>query len=89
MGTLIQITYLRVMTHGWLIVARALLPWFPMRPGNPVFATKRALDVVTETYLRLFRRLLPAARIGSAGLNPSALVGLVVFFVVMQVLARI
>jgi hypothetical protein len=50
---------------------------------------KRALDAVTEPYLRLFRRLLPTARIGSVGLDLSALVGLVVLFVAMQVLARI
>jgi YggT family protein len=89
MSTLIYIIYLLVMIYGWLIVARALLSWFPARPGGPVFTIKRALDVVTEPYLRLFRRLLPTARIGSVGLDLSALVGLVVLFVVMQVLARI
>jgi YggT family protein len=60
-----------------------------VRPGSPLFPVKRALDMVTEPYLRLFRRLLPTARIGSVGFDPSALVGLVALFVVMQVLARI
>ena len=88
-STLIYIIYLLLMIYGWLIVALALLSWFPVRPGSPFFPIKRALNAVTEPYLRLFRRLLPTARIGSVGLDLSALVGLVVLFVVMQVLARI
>jgi YggT family protein len=89
MRTLIYVIYLLVVIYSWLIVARALLSWFPVRPGNAIFLVKRALDVVTEPYLRLFRRLLPTARIGSVGLDLSALVGLIVLFVVIQVLARV
>jgi YggT family protein len=89
MSILIYVIYLLVMIYGWAIVARALLSWFPVRPGSPMFSIKRALDVVTEPYLRLFRRLLPTARIGAVGLDLSAMVGLVVLFAVVQVLARI
>jgi YggT family protein len=89
MSTLIYFIYLLVVVYGWLIVARALLSWFPVRSGSPVFSIKRVLEAVTEPYLRLFRRLLPTARIGSVGLDLSALFGLVVLFVVMQVLTRI
>ncbi len=89
MSTLIYIIYLLVMTYGWLIVGRAVLSWFPVRPGSSVFLVKRALFVITEPYLRFFRRLLPLTRVGSVGLDLSALVGLVVLFVIIQVLARI
>jgi len=50
---------------------------------------KRALFLVTEPYLRLFRRLIPAARFGNVGLDLSALAGLVVLFIVIQLLDRV
>ena len=89
MSTAVYVVYLLVMIYIWLIVARAILSWFPARSGTPVFSIKRALDVVTEPYLRLFRRLLPTARIGSVALDPSSLVGLIVQVVLMQVLVRL
>ncbi|NLV71141.1 MAG: YggT family protein [Actinobacteria bacterium] len=88
-GTLIYIIYLLLMVYGWLIVARAVLSWFPVRPGGLAFQVKRILHVLTEPYLRLFRRLIPRARIGPVGLDLSALVGLVVLFILVQVLARL
>ena len=89
MSTPIFIVYLLVLIYSWLIVARALLSWFSVRPGSPFYPFKRALHAVTEPYLGLFRRLLPTARIGSVGLDLSALVGLIVLFIVIQILARI
>jgi YggT family protein len=89
MSTLVYVVYLPVLIYTWLIVARVALSWFPVHPGSPVFPIKRALFVVTEPYLRVFRRLLPMARIGAVGVDLSALVGLVVLFIVIQVLARI
>jgi len=77
------------MVYTWLIVARALMSWLPVRTGSPFLPIKQALFALTEPYLRLFRRLIPNARIGSVGLDLSALAGLVVLFIVMQVLARV
>jgi len=85
----IYIVYLLLMIYGWLIVARALLSWFPMRPGSRMASVKRVLHLLTEPYLRLFRRLIPQARIGPVGLDLSALVGLIVLFILIQVLARL
>ena len=56
---------------------------------QPALPIKGALFAITEPYLRLFRRFLPTARIGSFGLDLSALVGLVILFIVIQALARI
>ena len=89
MSILIFIAYLLVVIYSWLIVGRAILSWFPVRSGGPVFPIKRALFVVTEPYLGLFRRLLPVARLGSVGLDLSAVVGLVVLFILIQALARL
>jgi len=86
-NTLIDIAYFLVVIYSWLIVARAVLSWFPARPGSPVVAVNRILHTLTEPYLRIFRRLLPLARFGSVGLDLGAVVGLVVLFIVMRVLA--
>lgn len=88
-SALIYIIYLLLMVYGWLIVARAVLSWFPVRPGGLAFQVKRILHVLTEPYLRLFRRLLSTVRIGPVGLDLSAVVGLVVLFILVQVLARL
>jgi len=89
MSTLIHIIYLLLVVYSWLIIARALLSWFPVRPGSRISSVKRVLHVLTEPYLRLFRRLIPQARIGPVGLDLSVLVGLIVLFILIQVLARL
>ena len=89
MGTLIYIIYAVAVVYSLFIFARIVLSWFPARPGSPVFLIKGALHTLTEPYLGLFRRWLPVARIGSVGLDLSVLVGLVILFIVIQVLARI
>ena len=89
MSTMIYIIYAVAVVYSLFIFARLVLSWFPARPGSPVFLIKGALHTLTEPYLGVFRRVLPAARIGSVGLDLSALVGLVVLFIVIQVLARI
>lgn len=88
MSTVIYVVYLALMIYGWLIVARALLTWFRLRPGGPVFRLYRVLVRLTEPYLRLFRRLIPTGRIGSVGIDLSYIVGLIVLFVVIQVVTR-
>jgi YggT family protein len=89
LSTLIYIIYAVVLVYSWLIIARAVLSWFPVRPNSPIFPIKRALHALTEPYIGLFRRLLPTTRIGGVGLDLSALVGLIVLFIVIQVLSRI
>ena len=89
MNIFLYVLYLAAMIYGWLIVARALLSWFPVRPDNPLHQVRTVLVWLTEPYLRLFRRLLPTARIGAVGLDLSAMVGLIVLFAVVQVVVRL
>ncbi len=89
MGIIIYIIYAAALVYGWLIIARAVLSWFPSRPGTAVYHINGALVTLTEPYLRLFRRFLPVARVGSVGFDLSVIVGLVVLFIVAQFLARI
>ncbi len=86
---MVYVIYVAVLVYSWLIVARALMSWFPVRSDSPFLPLKRALFALTEPYLRFFRRFVPMARIGSVGLDLSALIGLIVLFVVIQVLARV
>jgi len=89
LSTLIHIIYLLVMVYVWLIVAGAVLSWFRLRRGGPVSLIRHVLYAVTEPYPRLFRRLLRVIRVGAVGFDLSAVVGLIVLLVVIQVLARI
>ena len=89
MSTLIYVVYLLLAVYSWLIIGRALLSWFPARPGSRMASVKKVLHLLTEPYLRLFRRLIPQARIGPVGLGLSTVVGLIVLFILIQVLARL
>lgn len=89
MNAIVDTLYLVVSLYAWLIVIRALLSWFRPSPGSAFFSIYELLGRVTEPYLRLFRRYLPMGRLGGAGLDLTPLVGLVVLFVLMRVLARL
>jgi YggT family protein len=41
------------------IIARALLSWFPVRPGNPFYALAVILHQITEPILAPLRRVIP------------------------------
>ncbi len=88
MNTVLYVVYLALMIYGWLIVARALLTWFRLRPGGPASRLYQVLVRLTEPYLRLFRRLIPVGRVGSVGIDLSYIVGLIVLFILIQVVAR-
>ena len=83
------VIYLAATIYGWLIVVRALLSWFRLRRDHPLFQVRRLVEWLTEPYLRLFRRYIPMARVGGAGIDLSAMVGLIVLFVVVQVIVNL
>ena len=89
MHTIVSVVYFVVMVYAWLIVARALLSWFPIRRGTGISQVQSVVYTLTEPYLAFFRRLLPPGRFGSVGIDWSSLVGLIVLFVVLQVVSRL
>jgi YggT family protein len=89
MHSVVYVIYLAVMIYGWLIVARALLSWFPIRQGTVVWRVQGVIYTLTEPYLAFFRRLVPPGRFGGAGFDWSFLLGLVVLFAVLQVVVRL
>jgi len=89
LNIVLYVIYLAAIVYAWLIIARALLSWLPVRQGNVVHRIQGTLVRLTEPYLRLFRRLLPSARIGAVGIDLSSIVGLIALFVVVQVVVRL
>lgn len=72
LGVIVQ-----VMTFA--ILARAILSWFPMKPGNPLVSI---LVTVTEPILMPLRRIIP--RIGMIDISP--MVAIIVLQVIYTVL---
>lgn len=75
--------------YMWVIIARALLSWFPVRYGTPLHSVNQVLVSLTEPYVGLFRRYLPMARLGGMGLDLSPLVALFVLVIVIRIIARL
>jgi YggT family protein len=89
MSGFVYLIYLAITVYAWLIVARALMSWLQLRPGTAVYRIYAVLVEVTEPYLGVFRRVIPVARIGGAGVDFSAAVALLVLFIVLQLLVRL
>ena len=79
MDEIIRLVAIVIQIMVFAIFARAIMSWFPMRPGNPVATF---LFQVTEPILAPFRRIIP--RFGMMDLSP--LVAIIVLQVVSQVL---
>ena len=74
--------------YGWLILGYVILSWFASR-GGTVYEIYKVLGTVVEPYIGLFRRILPTASVGGAGLDFAPLVAwLVLDFVIRQFLLR-
>lgn len=59
------------------IIARALLSWFPVRPGNPFYALAVILHQITEPILAPLRRIIPM--IGMIDISPMVAMFLLIF----------
>src|SRR4051794_41954691 len=69
-----------------LIFVRILMSWVPRVPYYRwLDATLNFVREVTDPYLNLFRRFMPALRIGGAGLDPRPMVGTLLLLIVGRV----
>ena len=66
-----------------VLIVRALLSWFPVRPGSALIPVQRALAAVTEPVLRPIRRILPPVRAGGMAIDLSILVVILVAEIVV------
>jgi YggT family protein len=69
-----------------ILIARAILSWFPLRSDSPFIPVARFLNAVTEPLLAPVRRIIPAAGM----FDLSFLVVVLVWeFIVIQVACRL
>jgi YggT family protein len=67
--------------YSYVLIARAILSWFPLRSDSPFASVSRFLVVITEPLLAPFRRVIPAAGM----FDFSFLVAFIVVEIVTQV----
>jgi len=73
-----------------LLIARIVLSWIPRMPYNPVLrAVTGFVEDVSDPYLNLFRRFVPALRVGPAALDLSPIVGIFVLIILQSVIVAL
>ena len=85
---IISILRLIVQVYVIILIVRALLSWFPVRPGTPFERLIRGLDAICEPVLRPVRRILPPIRAGGMGIDLSILVVVVVAELLINTVLR-
>lgn len=59
-----------------ILIARALISWFPVHAGSPLLPVVRVLDRLTEPVLAPIRRVLPPLRAGGMAIDLSIIVAI-------------
>jgi len=78
LGVISGVGIIRAVLQVYVIVliARALLSWFPMHAGSPILPLVRVLDRLTEPVLYPIRRILPPLRAGGMAIDLSIIVAI-------------
>jgi YggT family protein len=85
---MISILLLVLQLYTYLILIRAVLSWFPPPSNDLLKSVTGVVYALTEPYLSLFRRILPSLGAGGVGFDLSPVVGLIVIFLLQNVLSR-
>jgi YggT family protein len=83
MGILVYYINLAISVLIFLVVARAILTWFPVPPYHPAV---RALDSITEPLLRPFKKM---GRSAAAGFDLSPMILILILIVVQRILLEL
>lgn len=76
--------------YSILIFVYVILSWFPVGRGGLLADIYRVLASVCEPYIGIFRRIVPVAGVGGAGVDFSPLVALLVLnFLIQPAVARL
>ena len=79
-----------ILVYLLLILIKILFSWIRRMPYHPwLNAFRGFLGDVVDPYLRIFRRVLPVARLGGVGLDLSPIIGIIVLVILRQVVAAI
>ena len=68
--------------YTFVLIARAVLSWFPIRPDSGLVPVLRALDTIINPVLQPLRRVIPPAGM----LDLSYLALFFIIFIVQQIL---
>jgi YggT family protein len=68
-----------------VLIARALLSWFPVHAGSPLIGVVRVLDRLTEPVLAPIRRILPPIRAGGMAIDLSIIIAIIVVQIIRQI----
>lgn len=74
---LLNVVQFVLYAYGYLLIATAVLSWVPDLVQTPL---GQLLFTISDPYLALFRRFLRPVRIGTAMLDLSFAIGVVVYF---------
>jgi YggT family protein len=69
-----------------ILIARALMSWFPITSDSPAATLARVLERLTEPVLRPIRRILPPVRAGGMAIDLSIIIAIVGIQVVGRIL---
>ena len=72
-----------------LILIFILLSWFQLPYNVWLDRLRSFLYDVCDPYLRIFRRILPAVRLGGVGRDLSPIVGIILLYIARTVVLRI
>lgn len=65
-----------------ILIARALLSWFPIHPGSAMAGIMVTLAKLTEPVLAPLRRILPPIRAGGMAIDLSIIVAIILVQIV-------
>ncbi len=90
MTLFVQIVDAAFYVYYWLLIVRILLSWVPQL-GNAGPLRPVALFVIdiTEPFLALFRRMIPAVAVGGAGIDFSPLIAIITLEVLRYFVVRL
>ena len=79
-----------ILVYIVLIFISIVFSWVPRMPYNrALIAVRTFVDEVTGPYLAIFRRILPAARMGPVALDLSPIIGVFVLLILQAVLVSL
>jgi YggT family protein len=82
-----RIVYLIVEIYLYVLIARIVLSWFPMRPDSPVMPVVKVLGAVTDPVLKPLRKVLPPLNVGGMGIDLSPILLCVALEIILLVLS--
>lgn len=76
--------------YYWLLIIRILLSWVPQLASAGAFRPVAVFVIeITEPFLALFRRLIPAVAVGGAGIDFSPLIAIITLEVLRYFVVRL